>query len=278
MIRALLALAWLCGSAAAAPLSMPYVPQPTAVTCLPAAAAMSLAAQGLPISVDGLARSLPVHADGISALDLQDAITALGGHAWLARGDRALLHRLLAAGAPPVLLVSGGQKHAIVVHGQEEGSWAVRDPSRPALTHLTDEELEALWAPTGYQVLVVFVRSWTDEALPREVRRSLEAQSRRFRAVEWMLRARSHGAPTDQAMSLYDRALAEDDALPELHTDVGIAWCRRGDLERARAHLQRAADLRPGDRAAATNLERLLSGRAACAAGPSGSDFLPPGQ
>lgn len=281
MIRTALAAACLLAftaEAAAAPLPLPFVPQPTAVTCLPAAAVMSLAAQGLPLSVDDLSRSLPVHADGVSALDLQDAIGARGGHAWLARGDRALLDALLAAGVPPVLLVSGGQKHAIVVHGHEGDSWAVRDPSRPPLTRLTDAELEALWGATGHQVLVVFVRSWTPQTMPDDRRRDLQAQNRRFRAVEWLLRAREHGAPNDQAMALYARALAEDDASPEVHADLGVAWCRRGDTERARLHLKRALALRPEDLDTRRNLERLDSGRATCPPEPPAGQFEGPAE
>jgi hypothetical protein len=45
----------------------------------------------------------------------------------------------------------------------------------------------------------------------------LEAQSRRYQAVEWALRAAAVGRPNAQALALLDRALAADASLPELH-------------------------------------------------------------
>lgn len=259
-------------TAAEEPLPVPYVAQPTAVTCVPAAAVMALAAQGLPLDMGDLARSLPVQADGVAILDLQDALAARGGHAFIGRGDVRLLDALVAAGVPPVVLVDAHAKHALVIAGREPGGWAVRDPARPDVRSLTDAALAARWEATGRQLLVVAARSLG--ALPADLLAPLLATDRRYRATELLLRARAHGAPNDQAMSLYDRALAEDPGFAALHTDVGIAWCRRGDRSRALLHLTRAAALLPHDEATRRNLERVRSRAAACGnAAPRQAEF-----
>lgn len=246
------------------PLRVPYVAQPTAVTCVPAAAVMALAAQGLPLDVVDLVRALPVWPDGVSIFDLEDALMARGGHAWVGRGDVALIDALLAVGIPPVLLVAAPDKHALVVAGRSDGRWAVRDPARPEVTSLADGEVAARWEATGRQVLVTTARSLPPRVVAEATRLDLLAGDRRFRATELLLRARAHGEPNDQAMALYARALAEDEGFAALHTDLGIAWCRRGDRDRALAHLRRAVALAPQDMATRKNLEQVRSEATRC--------------
>jgi tetratricopeptide (TPR) repeat protein len=255
-------------AAPASHIDLPYIAQPTAPTCVPAAVAMALGAQGAPVAVLELARAVPVHPGGVSVLDVQEALRARGQRAWLWRGTEAALHTLLAAGVPPVVLTAEPAKHALVVHGwdPDRSRWRVRDPALPELTTMTEAALRVAWEATGRQLLVVSAGELPAGALDAEQTREMREQDARYRAIEWLTRARSHASPNEQALALLTRALAADDTIAEIHNDYAITTCRLGRRDDAIAHLERAVALRPDHEAARANLRRILTGSVPCAA------------
>ena len=196
---------------------VPYIAQPRGPYCAAASVLMAGAPLGLSIPLPELLRRVPVHRDGLAWLDLHAALEPLGYGLVVAKVPPDTLHALLAAGLPVVVAVrpggDAGPKHTWVVTGRTPQGYSVLDPADAGLRTVTPAALQRVWL--GGEVVVV-LRQGAPKP-PGVDWAPLEAQSRRYQAVEWALRAAAVGRPNAQALALLDRALAADASLPELH-------------------------------------------------------------
>jgi tetratricopeptide (TPR) repeat protein len=114
------------------------------------------------------------------------------------------------------------------------------------------------YEPTSGQLLLDFGLG----ALETEVRRLPEPADapELDTAYGWFVegqRLEDTGAPDDEALIAYERALAGDPTLAAAHTNAGNLLFRRGDREGARARYQSALELDPEQPEARYNLANL---------------------
>ena len=212
------------------------VRQPAAVLCLPTAAWASASSRASLGSLASFAREIVVAADGADLFDLQRALADHGYDSLVFTGPPEAGARLVEAGFAPVAVVSrSGARHAIVLQGIRRerapggacgvvASVEVMDPADGAKHALTVAEFAA-WQ-SAEQWLVVFGR---DERAALASRgfplAAAEAVNRRFRSGALLRRARAHGAPTPDALSLLDAAVAEDPTWNEPRDQLS-RWAR----------------------------------------------------
>jgi predicted double-glycine peptidase len=240
-VLALLAAALLAAPPAHRIENVPYFEQLRGPFCAAATVAMAARSQGAAVEPLALAREVPVAADGIAWLDLADVLAPLGLETLVVVSDEDELRQAVAAGLPVVVATrEGGGKHAVVVTGYDPGGWDVLDPANPSRRRLPRAELPAVWA--GRQAVVVRRVSAAPGALPLERWR---AQTRRYRALAWGLRAEAQPEPGGR-LALYRRAVAEDPSIAELRNNLAIALAGAGQNAEACAELAAAAKLSPG--------------------------------
>ncbi len=217
---------WAILAVALQSLPVPYVAQPPGPFCTAAAASMVAGAHGLALEPLPLAREVPVAADGISWVDLADALATRGLTVRVVQMDAATLRRTVDAGQPVIVSIFRGPgKHVWVVTGSTLDGYALLDPAQPAVRQVSAADLESVWA--GHQAIVVLGPK-SPGGLPQA---DWEAQHRRFAALEWGLRAEAVGlAPGDaaRALALYDRAIAQDAHIAALHNNRGLALAALG--------------------------------------------------
>lgn len=243
-----------------------YVAQPPGPTCLAAATAMALTAQGHPIDALSIARQVPIHADGIAVLDIEELLARGGVRSWLLRADLPLLRRLFRAGVPGIVFFDATGKHAVVVHGEDSvaGTFAVRDPTRPEVTQLASAALERAWEATGRQLFVIVPGSLPEGTIPPELQGDMDAQNHRYRAIEWARRAEEHPVRGPQSWALYQRAVAEGAGIPEVTNNAALSACAAGHRDAAVELLRSALAARPDYSDAKQNLGRIESGIVSC--------------
>jgi hypothetical protein len=229
----------LANGARADAVPVPYVQQNAPTTCAAAAFTMAARAAGARVEFVPLLRSVFVGPDGVAWLDLADAGVAFGLETLVIQVDRAGLDALVDSGqAVIVSVVEGGAKHAVVVTGREAGEYRILDSARPGRTRLGFADLDRIWA-RGQAVVVVGV-----DRAPRTPRwDDFRRQNRRFRAIEWGIRADAAAARGGDPLALYGRAISEDSTIGPLYAARARLLERRGDLAAAARDRRRAAEL-----------------------------------
>jgi hypothetical protein len=232
--------------------NVPYFEQLRGPFCAAAAVAMAARSQGAAVEPLGLARQVTVAADGIAWLDLADVLAPLGLETLVVVSDEGEVRQAIAAGLPVVVATrEGGAKHAIVVTGYDAGGWDVLDPANATRRRLASGDLAVAWA--GRQAVVVRRKAAAASGLPLDRWR---AQTRRYRALEWGLRAEAQPEPGAR-LALYQRAVAEDASIAELHNNLAIALANAGRADDACAELAAAARLAPAWTVPADNRRKL---------------------
>lgn len=231
---------------------VPYLAQPSGPFCTAAAAAMLASAHGRAVEPLALAREVPVAADGIAWIDLEESLSKRGLATLVVQMDEARLRRTLAAGQPVIVSVmDGALKHVWVVTRFAAGAYELLDPANPGLRSATSAELAARWA-RGQAVIVyegtlpagLPVADWT-------------RQHRRFSALAWGLRAEATGRLDANALSLYDRALALDPSMAALHNNRGLVLAALGRRAEAARAFREALRRDPAFELARKNLAAL---------------------
>ncbi len=230
--------------------NVPYLEQLRGPFCAAAAVAMAARSQGAAVDALGLARQVTVAADGIAWLDLADVLTPLGLETLVVVSDADEVRRTLAAGLPVIVSTrEGGAKHAVVLTGYDVDGWDVLDPANASRRRLSRGELDAMWA--GRQAVIVRRAAGGGPPLER-----WRAQTRRYRALEWGLRAEAQPQPAGR-LALYRRAVAEDATIAELRNNLAIALAGAGLAPEACAELAAAEALAPAWPVPADNRRKL---------------------
>ena len=198
-------------------------------TCLVAAALSAMSAHGpVSMSVQGLARTLPVYPEGIDWYDLAVALEAKGFGVRLSTGPPEAMARLVEAGFPVVALTRRGKGvHALSVHGVErtrvagrcEGEVArilVMDPRHGKSRWVSREALAK--AQSEARLLVIYRPSDATRLASKGFPLALaERVDRRLRAQALLKRALEHSPPNTQALTLLKRAASHDPCWAPLH-------------------------------------------------------------
>lgn len=181
-----------------------HVEQGRAPFCAAAAGLMGASRLGPVPDLRAFVRTLPVSAAGIPWLELSDALRGLGVDAYVIESNAGELRRLIRRDIPVIIAVSHGtRRHAVLVAGIDAMGFWVRDPAVPAPVHWTPEILQARWSGSQAVVLPAI-------GAPHARRRAWQAMDRRYRALEWALRAEKHPTANADMLALYDRAVAAD--------------------------------------------------------------------
>ncbi|MGK0358682.1 MAG: hypothetical protein ACI9U2_000975, partial [Bradymonadia bacterium] len=179
-----------------------HVQQGRAPFCAAAAGLMGASRLGPVPDLRAFVRTLPVSAEGIPWLELSDALRGLGIDAHVIESNMGELRRLIRRDIPVIIAVShGARRHAVLVAGIDAAGFWVRDPAVPTPVHWTPEALQARWSANQAVVLPAL-----GTAHPRKA--VWQAMDRRYRALEWALRAEKHPTPSADMLALYDQAVA----------------------------------------------------------------------
>ena len=221
-------------------LAVPYAQQAAPSTCAATAFAMVARFAGVPAPLTQVVRSVFVGPQGIAWLDLADFGSTVGLETLVVQLNDGPLNRLIDGGRPVIVsVVEGGAKHAIVVVGRDERGYDIMDSARPERRRLTTKELGNTWA-RGQAILVHALNRAPVNSRWEDLRR----QNRRFRAIEWGLRAEAAEVAGGDPLFLYGRALAEDPTIPELYARRAQLHARLGHRSAAEDDLRVAASLR----------------------------------
>lgn len=240
------------------PLTVPWVAQPTTVTCLPAAAAAALAFHGRPESALELAREVPVSRTGTSLFDVALAVERRGFRALVFQAQPDDLRRALAGGLPPIVVTSlqgDTATHAVVLTALTDDEATFVDPAAEAHRRDTAETLLAGHAVAGKATLLVVPAGVSLAAVG--LTDDAAAQDRRFRARELVRRAEAHAEPNAQALMLYQQALGYWPESAEIRNNVARLLAANGRREEARRELEEVLRRDPTFTLAAENLRRL---------------------
>ena len=107
----------------------------TGIACL----AMLLAAQGMRVGQEELARAVGVTRDGSSFAELADAAALYGGQAKICAGGPTVLDTL-----PLPVIVRWGPSHARVLEARGRGGWTAVDPLLGRV-HVSEAQLREAW-------------------------------------------------------------------------------------------------------------------------------------
>lgn len=197
-------------------------------TCAVAAVVMAARGIGVDLTLESLAREVPVWTDGVDFFDIEEALGKRGVRGMTFRGDVALAARFVDAGVPVVLAVDlHGGKHAVTMAGHAADRVGGRCAATPARVRIIDPwdgrtssraraDLERI--QFGRQLFVAWPRGagWEERIEEAGVDLGpLVVQDRRFRAEAWVRRAKQHASPNPQMLALLDRAVTEDPGWPE---------------------------------------------------------------
>ena len=173
------------------------------------------------MSVQSLARTLPVYPDGIDWYDLAVALEAKGFGVKLSTGPPEAMARLVEAGFPLVALTTRGKGvHALSVHGVERTELAgrcdgevarllVMDPRHGKSRWVTREALAK--AQSEARLLLIYRPSDAARLASKGFPLALaERVDRRLRAQALLKRALEHSPTNTQALALLKRASAHD--------------------------------------------------------------------
>ena len=181
-----------------------HVRQGRAPFCAAAAGLMGASRLGRIPDLKAFVRTLPVSAQGIPWLELSDALRTLGVDAYVIEPHTGELKTLIRRDIPVIIPVTQGtRRHAVLVDGIDATGFWIRDPAVPAPLHWTHETLQARWSANQAVVLPALGASH-----PRTA--AWQAMDRRYRALEWALRAEKHATPNADMLALYDQAVAAD--------------------------------------------------------------------
>ena len=141
--------------------------------------------------------------------------------------------------------------------GPEPSALGVVDPATGRKSVLTIDELLPEW--TAGQMMVFFRD--VGKARSRLKRRGFpwndaSASNRRFRATEWLLRARKHGEPCAQMVILLERALSEDSCWESPYQELVPTLRGMGEEERASFYDEQLTRLREGQCPPGAGMER----------------------
>jgi hypothetical protein len=253
-----LILALACGATAPTPLAVPWMAQPTTVTCLPTAAASVLAFHGVPVAPITLAQEVPVWPDGTSLLDVALAAERHGARALVFQAESADLRALIAAGLPPIVVTSGDNAsatHALALTALTDTEARFVDPA--AEIHRGDSADAVLrgHAVAGRATLLILPAGRDPSTL--RLHADAVAEDHRFRAREFVKRAEAHHEPNVQALLLYQQALGHWPESSEIRNNVAKILAKLGRREEAAAELREVLRRDPSYVLAKENLHRL---------------------
>ena len=215
--------------------------------CAAAAGLMGASRLGPVPALRAFVRTLPVSADGIAWLELADGLRAFGVDPYVVQLTSPDLRRLIQQDIPVIVAVTqGGLRHAVLVDGVDAAGVWVRDPALPAPVHWTHAVLKARWSAS--QAVVLPAKGGAHPRLG-----AWQAMDRRYRALEWALRAERHPTPSAEMRALYDMAVAADPAIAAIRYNRGRVRAALGEAAGACADFTRAMALAtaPAVRAAA---------------------------
>ena len=185
-------------------------------------------------------RELTVHRDGIAWMDIADRLQKLGVTAKIVTTTSEELSRWLKGGVPVVLpLKDGLRRHAVVAHDISNLGIHILDPSAPGRRLLGHQEFEEKWSV--HQAIVIY--SGTPPPV-LDVSR-LVAKDRTYRARELGLRAARVIQRPKDAARFFERAIAKDDSIAELHFNYGLVLSALGQRRAACRSYRRAQRLKP---------------------------------
>lgn len=214
---------------------IPQIRQGRAPWCAAAAGLMGAARLGPVPDLPAFVRTLPVSRDGIPWLELSDALAGLGLAPRVVELEIDTLTPILRADVPVILAVrQGPRRHAVLADGVGPQGIRIRDPALPGPIWWSFDEVMQRWAPR--QAVVLPKVGARDPAW--------DAADRRYRALEWALRAEQvTGADT---LALYDKAVAADPQIAPIRFNRGQVRAQLGLKAEACADLSAARALAPG--------------------------------
>lgn len=234
------------------------IQQGRAPFCAAAAALMGASRLGPVPSLKAFVRRLPVSADGIPWLELSDALRDLGVEAFVIEPRAGELPALIRADIPVIIPVKhGARRHAVLVEGVDATGFWVRDPARPSPARWPRAALKARWSARQAVVLPALGAKHPRAAVWLKM-------DRRYRALEWALRAEQHPAPNPQMLALYDLAVDADPSIAAIRFNRGRVRAALGQAEGACADFTKAASSASAPAVRHVAAEAL----AACPAGP----------
>lgn len=230
-----------------------HVPQGRAPFCAAAAGLMGASRLGPIPDLKAFVRTLPVSASGIPWLELSDALRTLGVDAYVIRPQASELSVLIRQDVPVIIPISqGDRRHAVLVEGVDATGFWVRDPAMPAAVHWTHATMRARWS-ADQAVVLPSLR----QAHPRKA--VWQAMDRRYRALEWALRAEKHPQPSAEMLALYDEAVAADAAIAPILYNRGRVRAALGQAAGACADFTKARALASAPAVRAAALRALAS-------------------
>lgn len=202
--------------------------------CAAAAGLMGASRLGPVPDLRSFVRQLPVSKDGIPWLELSDALRPLGLAPRVVELEIDTLTPILKADIPVILAVRrGAGRHAVLADGVGPKGIRVRDPALPTPIWWSLDQVMERWAP---RQAVVLPKAGTRKP-------AWDAADRRYRALEWALRAeRVTGA---DMLALYDKAVAVDPSIAPIRYNRAQVRAQLGQRAAACADLNAARALAP---------------------------------
>lgn len=160
-------------------------------------------------------RTLPVSANGIAFLELSDALKTLGLAPRVVQLKMTELTALIRQDVPAILAIkTGAQRHAVLAFGADPTGFLIADPALPTPVHWTHAQLTHAWSA---QQAVLLPKAGS----PIAAAHRWMAADRRYRALEWALRAERLATPNADMLALYDRAVAADPQIAPIRFNRG---------------------------------------------------------
>ena len=147
----------------------------------------------------------------------------------------------LNAGLPVVLALKDGMgRHAVTAHAASKNGLHILDPQAPGHRFMSDDTLRRKWS--ARQAVVI----WVGPAPAALNVTRIVAQDRTYRARELGLRAARVISRPKDAARFYEKAIALDSSIPELHFNLGLVMSAIGLRDRACRAFRQALRLKPG--------------------------------
>lgn len=196
--------------------SITHIQQGRAPFCAAAAGLMAASRLGPVPDLKAFVRTLPVSADGIPFLELSDALVPLGLAPRVVQLDPPTLRALIQQDVPVILAVQAGpRRHAVLAFGVDAQGIDIADPALPTPVRWSMQTLVARWS--ARQAVILPKRGGIVARDPR-----WRAADRRYRALEWALRAERVSTPGPDMLALYDAAVAADPGIAPIRFNRGM--------------------------------------------------------